>query len=153
MLRSSRLQMFFEIGVLKNFANFKGKHLLESLFNKVASSFFYRTHAVAASEFWGKEQPWSLFFLFWMRNPCREFFCANFADVFTTVNPIRSHENRILQSLETLNLFVVIKFVSSLSQVLCRKASQKNFAKSTEKNTFVGDSLLKSHVVSCNCLY
>ena len=51
MLRSSRLQMYFEIGVLKNFANFKGKHLLESLFNKVASTFFYRTHPVAASEF------------------------------------------------------------------------------------------------------
>ena len=38
MLRSSRLQMFFEIGVPKNFANFTGKHLLESLL-------------VAASEF------------------------------------------------------------------------------------------------------
>ena len=29
--------MFFKIGVLKNFANFTGKHLLESLFEKVAS--------------------------------------------------------------------------------------------------------------------
>ena len=27
--------MFFEIGVLKNFSNFTGKHVLESLFNKV----------------------------------------------------------------------------------------------------------------------
>ena len=38
--RSSRLQMFFKIGVLKNFAKFIGKHLcwclflIESLFNK-----------------------------------------------------------------------------------------------------------------------
>ena len=28
--------MFFKIGVLKNFANFTGKHLLESLFIKAA---------------------------------------------------------------------------------------------------------------------
>ena len=34
--RSSRSQIFFKIGVLKNFANFTGKRLcLESLFNKV----------------------------------------------------------------------------------------------------------------------
>ena len=31
-IRSSRSQMFFEIGVLKNFAMFKGKHLCRSLF-------------------------------------------------------------------------------------------------------------------------
>ena len=31
-IRSSRLQMFFKIGVLKNFANFTGKHLCWSLF-------------------------------------------------------------------------------------------------------------------------
>ena len=30
--RSSRSQMFFKIGALKNFANFKGKHLCWSLF-------------------------------------------------------------------------------------------------------------------------
>ena len=30
--RSSRLQMFFKIGVLKNFANFRGKHLCWSVF-------------------------------------------------------------------------------------------------------------------------
>ena len=37
MYRSSRLQMFFEIGVLKNFAIFTRKHfVLESLFDKVA---------------------------------------------------------------------------------------------------------------------
>ena len=35
--RSSRSQMFFKIGILKNFANFTGKHLCWSLFfNKVA---------------------------------------------------------------------------------------------------------------------
>ena len=35
--RSSRLQMFFKIGVLKNFANFTESHLCRSLFlNKVA---------------------------------------------------------------------------------------------------------------------
>ena len=34
--RSSCSLIFFKIGVLKNFANFTGKHLLESLFNKVA---------------------------------------------------------------------------------------------------------------------
>ena len=34
--RSSRSQIFFKLGVLKNFANFTGKRLcLESLFNKV----------------------------------------------------------------------------------------------------------------------
>ena len=32
--RSSRLQMFFKIGVLKSFANFTGKHLCWSLFFK-----------------------------------------------------------------------------------------------------------------------
>ena len=32
--RSSRLQMFFKIGVLKSFANFTGKHLCWSLFLK-----------------------------------------------------------------------------------------------------------------------
>ena len=35
--RSSRSQMFFKIGLLKNFAIFKGKHLCWNLFNKVAS--------------------------------------------------------------------------------------------------------------------
>ena len=32
MFRSNRLQMFFKIGVLRNFANFTGKHLCWSLF-------------------------------------------------------------------------------------------------------------------------
>ena len=32
--RSSRLQIFFKIGVLKNFANFTGKHMCWSLFLK-----------------------------------------------------------------------------------------------------------------------
>ena len=37
MRRSRRLQMFFEIGVLRNFAVFTRKHfVLESLFGKVA---------------------------------------------------------------------------------------------------------------------
>ena len=31
--RSSRFQMFFKIGVVKNFRNFTRKHVLESLFN------------------------------------------------------------------------------------------------------------------------
>ena len=31
-VRSSRLQMFFEVGVLKNIANFTGKQLCWSLF-------------------------------------------------------------------------------------------------------------------------
>ena len=44
--RSSRSQMFFKIGVLKNFATFTGKHLCWSL-----QSFFYRTPTVAASRF------------------------------------------------------------------------------------------------------
>ena len=36
-LRSSRSQIFFKIGVLKNFAGFTGKHMCQSLFfNKVA---------------------------------------------------------------------------------------------------------------------
>ena len=36
MFKSSSSQMFFKIGVLKNFAIFTGKHLCWSLFNKVA---------------------------------------------------------------------------------------------------------------------
>ena len=57
-------QMFFEIGVLKNFAIFRRrKTSVESVFSKVASlqlsceyceifksSFFHKTHPVAASE-------------------------------------------------------------------------------------------------------
>ena len=35
--KSSRSQMFFKIGVLKNFAIFIGKHMLESLCNKLAA--------------------------------------------------------------------------------------------------------------------
>ena len=71
--RSSRLQMFFKLGALKNFANFTGKHLCWSLFlikflrnfikdiptqvcwsvkfaKFLRTSFFYRLPAVAASE-------------------------------------------------------------------------------------------------------
>ena len=33
--RSSHLQLFFKIGVIKNFAIFTGKHVLKSLFNKL----------------------------------------------------------------------------------------------------------------------
>ena len=57
--RSSRSQTFFKIGVLKNFANFTGKHLCWSLlliklfscefFELFKSIFFYRTPPVAAS--------------------------------------------------------------------------------------------------------
>ena len=63
--RSTRLQMFFKIGVLKNFANFTRKHLcwsfflikLQALFNKVSceisqifkNTFFNKTPLVAAS--------------------------------------------------------------------------------------------------------
>ena len=43
---SSRSQIFFKTGVLKNFANFTGKHLCWSLFLKVAD---HRTPPVAAS--------------------------------------------------------------------------------------------------------
>ena len=35
-MQSSRSQMFFKIGILKTFANFTGKQLCWSLFNKVA---------------------------------------------------------------------------------------------------------------------
>ena len=42
----SRSQMFFKIGVLKNFAMFTGKHLCWPL-----QTFFYRAPAVAASGF------------------------------------------------------------------------------------------------------
>ena len=44
--RSTRSQMLFKIGVLKNFASFTGKHLGWSLF---LITFFYRTPPVAAS--------------------------------------------------------------------------------------------------------
>ena len=35
MLRSRGLQMFFKLGVFKNFASFTGKQVLESMFKKV----------------------------------------------------------------------------------------------------------------------
>ena len=43
-IRSSRSQMFFKVGVLKNFAKFSGERTaaLESLFNKVAVKFFIK---------------------------------------------------------------------------------------------------------------
>ena len=44
--RSSRSQMFFKIGVLKNFAIFTGKNLCWPL-----HTFFYRTPTLAASRF------------------------------------------------------------------------------------------------------
>ena len=55
--RSSRPEVFYEEGVLRNFAKFTGKHLCQSLyFNKVAglrhrpkNTFFCRTPPVAAS--------------------------------------------------------------------------------------------------------
>ena len=41
--RSSRLQMFFKIGVLKSFANFTGKHLCWSLFlKKLAGQLYFK---------------------------------------------------------------------------------------------------------------
>ena len=60
--RSSLPQVFFKIDALKNLANFKGKHVLEYLFNKVAdpfyeiceifkNTFFYITPPMAASTF------------------------------------------------------------------------------------------------------
>ena len=40
--RSSRSQMFFKIGILKNLRNFTGKHMwLQCLFNKVAALMAY----------------------------------------------------------------------------------------------------------------
>ena len=57
-LRSSRSQILFKTGVLKNFTKLTGKHLCQSLsFNKVVgfrpeifrNTFFYRTPLVAAS--------------------------------------------------------------------------------------------------------
>ena len=50
-LRRSRSQMFFKIGVPKNFANFTGKHLCWSLFltKLLTFPFFYRTPPVTAS--------------------------------------------------------------------------------------------------------
>ena len=52
--RSSRSQMFFKIGVPKNFAIFTGKHLFWPL-----QAFFYRTPAVAASRL-----PWQQILFF-----------------------------------------------------------------------------------------
>ena len=54
MYRRSRSQMFFRVGVLKNFVSFTGIHLCQDLFfNKVAGLFlrtpFFREHSVAAS--------------------------------------------------------------------------------------------------------
>ena len=52
-VRSSRSQMFFKIGVFKNFAIFKGKHLRqEFLFNK----------EVLGQQLYQKETPAQVFF-------------------------------------------------------------------------------------------
>ena len=40
-IRNSRSQMFLNKGVLDNFANFAGKYVLESLFNKIAGLQLY----------------------------------------------------------------------------------------------------------------
>ena len=37
LLQKQPLEVFCKIGVLKDFANFTGKHVLESLFNKIAA--------------------------------------------------------------------------------------------------------------------
>ena len=50
--RSSRSQMFFKIGVLKNFATLTGKHLCWPL-----QAFFYRTPTVTASGFSQQQIP------------------------------------------------------------------------------------------------
>ena len=48
--RTSRSQMFFKIGVLRNFAIFTGKHMCWSLFLiQNITKFFYRTPPVTAS--------------------------------------------------------------------------------------------------------
>ena len=72
-VRRSRSQIFFKIGVLRNFAKFAGKHLIQSIFfNKVADPrselrqrcfpvnfakflrtlFFYRTTTVTNARTW-----------------------------------------------------------------------------------------------------
>ena len=49
--RSSHLQMFFKIGVLKSFANFKGKHLRWSFFLKNLQGDSMQLHAKFAKFF------------------------------------------------------------------------------------------------------
>ena len=82
-MQSIRSQMFFKVGVLKNFANFTGKHLCWSLFliklqawrhgtqptqlfpmkfAKFFWTFFYRTSAVAASGNWKTFHCLSIFY-------------------------------------------------------------------------------------------
>ena len=76
--RSSRSQMFFKKGILKNFVIFTGKHLCWSLFfNKVAgllvfsceyceifkNSFFYRTPLAVTSLLWTLPAGKKLFFV------------------------------------------------------------------------------------------
>ena len=49
-MRKQRPEVFCKKGVLRHFAKFTGKHLCQSLFNKVAClRLFYRTPLVAAS--------------------------------------------------------------------------------------------------------
>ena len=43
--------MFFEIGVVKNFAIFTGKHLFESVFEKIA-----RLKAIKKTRWYGKKR-------------------------------------------------------------------------------------------------
>ena len=87
--RSSRSQMFFKIGVLKNFAKISTrKHLLESLFNKVwglknynsiKKRFQHRCFSLEFAQFFLKEQLQWLLLRF---NSCFERSLKRFYDIF-----------------------------------------------------------------------
>ena len=61
----SRFQVFFKMGVLKNFANFTGKHMrLESLFNTVAglqACNFIKKRLNTGNTFFAEHLNWLLF--------------------------------------------------------------------------------------------
>ena len=60
--KSSRLQMFFKIGVIKNLAMFTGKQLLELVFNKVADLQVFSCEycKIAKSSFFMQHLRWLL---------------------------------------------------------------------------------------------
>ena len=64
--KSSRLQMFFKIGVIKNLAMFTGKQLLELVFNKVADLQVFSCEycKIAKSSFFIEHLRWLLLQMF-----------------------------------------------------------------------------------------
>ena len=84
--RSSRLELFCKNSVLKNFANFTGKHHCRSLFS-VRVSVLLQTYRPPACNFIVKETSTQLFHCI---------FCKTFTNTFST--PTSTEQNEIISS-------------------------------------------------------